>query len=577
MARIRKLEINNFRGIKELVWFPAPGINCLIGPGDSGKSTILDAIDLTLGARRSIQFTDAEFFGMEVDEPITIAVTLGELDDKLKNLDSYGLYVGSFDPETREIEDEPKAGTETVITIRLRVAGDLEPEWTLVSARAEAQGQSRSLGWADRERTAAARIGVMGSFHLGWRKGSVLNRISDARADAAGALAKAAREARTAFGDAAKDQLAQTLDIVVETAADLGVPIGDGLRAMLDTQSVSFSGGTISLHDEAGVPLGGLGVGSTRLLVAGLQRRAAAHSTVVLVDEVEHGLEPHRIIRFLGSLGAKEAQAPLQVFATTHSPVTLRELSGDQLFIVRSLGEKHVVRAVGTENEFQGTIRTYPEAFLAKSVIVCEGASEVGFVRGIDQYRVAKETVAIGAHGVALIDGKGSSPDVLVARAMAFRTLGYRVAVLRDSDVPASAAADAAFLDAGGAIVSWSHGRALEDELFLGLTESAVHALLNRAIELHGRDLIDEHIKSVSQNATDLSAVRVEGVTNGFSAETRQILGAAARKRKVGWFKSVTRMEDAARDIVGPDLENADPVLRRLVDEVFAWAGNARS
>ena len=38
MARIRKIEIANFRGIQLLAWCPTPGINCLIGPGDSGKS-----------------------------------------------------------------------------------------------------------------------------------------------------------------------------------------------------------------------------------------------------------------------------------------------------------------------------------------------------------------------------------------------------------------------------------------------------------------------------------------------------------------------------------------------------------
>jgi hypothetical protein len=48
---------------------------------------------------------------------------------------------------------------------------------------------------------------------------------------------------------------------------------------------------------------------------------------MLLVDELEHGLEPHRIIRFLGSLGAKEVEPPLQVFMTTHSPVALRDLS----------------------------------------------------------------------------------------------------------------------------------------------------------------------------------------------------------------------------------------------------------
>jgi hypothetical protein len=38
MPRIRKIEIQNFRGIKDFAWFPSAGINCLIGPGDSAHA-----------------------------------------------------------------------------------------------------------------------------------------------------------------------------------------------------------------------------------------------------------------------------------------------------------------------------------------------------------------------------------------------------------------------------------------------------------------------------------------------------------------------------------------------------------
>lgn len=61
MTRVRHLEIQNFRSIQAFNWAPANGVNCLIGPGDSGKSTILDAIDLCLGARRSAPFGDTDF------------------------------------------------------------------------------------------------------------------------------------------------------------------------------------------------------------------------------------------------------------------------------------------------------------------------------------------------------------------------------------------------------------------------------------------------------------------------------------------------------------------------------------
>jgi hypothetical protein len=305
------------------------------------------------------------------------------------------MYLGGFNAQTGAVEDEPEKDAETILTARVTVASDLEPAWSLVSERAQAQGQNRNLLWGDRVRLAPTRIGVMAAYHLGWGRGSVLNRISEERADASAAIAKAARDARANFGDNAQEQLGEALEIVAATAAELGIPVGDNIKAMLDAHSVSFSGGTISLHDEDGIPLRALGIGSTRLLIAGLQRKAAAESAIILIDETEHGLEPHRIIRLLGSLGAKEKEPPLQVFMTTHSPVVLRELSGHQLFVIRRGAERHEALNVGTGDDIQSTIRLYPDAFLAPSVLACEGASEIGLVRGIDQYRTGNRLLSL--------------------------------------------------------------------------------------------------------------------------------------------------------------------------------------
>lgn len=49
-----------------------------------------------------------------------------------------------------------------------------------------------------------------------------------------------------------------------------------GAHIFLDVRSVSFSGRTVSLHHGRGVPLTGLGAGSSRLLVAGLQRETVS-------------------------------------------------------------------------------------------------------------------------------------------------------------------------------------------------------------------------------------------------------------------------------------------------------------
>jgi hypothetical protein len=60
-------------------------------------------------------------------------------------------------------------------------------------------------------------------------------------------------------------------------------------------------------------PDGGAQAPRPRLLIAGLQRKGAAETAIILVDETEYGLEPHRIISLLCSLGAKEKDPPLQV------------------------------------------------------------------------------------------------------------------------------------------------------------------------------------------------------------------------------------------------------------------------
>jgi putative ATP-dependent endonuclease of OLD family len=173
---------------------------------------------------------------------------------------------------TAHVAEEPEAGQETVLTLAMTVTGDLEPQWRLISARADAQGQARNLNWTDRQRLAPTRLGVYSEHNLSWRRGSILNRVSEDRADVSAALVAAARDVRNAFGEQAQVQLSATLAIVTDTARYLGIPVGDGVKALLDAHSVSITGGTISLHDADGVPLRNLGLGSARLLIAGLQR-----------------------------------------------------------------------------------------------------------------------------------------------------------------------------------------------------------------------------------------------------------------------------------------------------------------
>ncbi|MFY9838029.1 MAG: hypothetical protein WAK55_16475, partial [Xanthobacteraceae bacterium] len=131
-----------------------------------------------------------------------------------------------------------------------------------------------------------------------------------------------------------------------------------------------------------------------------------------------------------------------------------------------------------------------------------------------------------------------------------------------------------AFTNDDGSLIAWRTGRAIEDELFLSLSDDAINELIDLAIELHGEDLINDHIKSASDGGADLEQIRAAAPPDGYSDATRALLGKAARSR-AGWFKSVTRMERAAREIVGPDLAHADDQdFCAFVEAIFKWAGD---
>lgn len=572
MALIRKLEVLNFRSIRTLSWLPTPGINCLVGPGDSGKSTILDAIDLCIGARRTIQFTDADFTDLAIDDPIEITVTLGGLSDRLKTLDAYGIFLRGFDAASGEIDDEPQAGLETVLCLKLTVGADLEPVWTLVSDRAAALGSERYLSWADRQDLAPTRIGSYSDVNLSWKRGSVLNKLSEEKADASTILLAAARGARQQFSDEANDPLSEALAKVKGVADGLGIGDGKGLRAGLDAHSVSISAGTISLHDANGIPLRGMGIGSTRLLIAGLQKEVAAGSAIVLVDEVEHGLEPHRIIQFLNALGAKDPEQSLQVFMTSHSPVVVRELGLMPLTIARRGKDGPILKRAGDHPELQGTARLFPEAFLAKSILVCEGATEVGFVRGIDQWCDDHGKGSLHAAGACLVDGGGGG-DQMLSRAQAFCTLGYRSALFRDDDKRPPVAKETDFELDGGYVFTWRDGKKIEVEIFDSIPPDAVRPLLDIALEEREERSINDQLKTVSENKVTLATVLAEVAESELSHASRHALGEASGK---GWFKNISTMERVARDVIAPRATTLDKDFRKSINTIRKWCLNAR-
>ncbi|ARL97301.1 hypothetical protein BOC58_31955 [Burkholderia pseudomallei] len=255
----------------------------------------------------------------------------------------------------------------------------------------------------------------------------------------------------------------------------LGVQIRSKLTANLDHTSFSMNASGVALHD-GNVPFRCMGTGSARLAVAALQSAESAQREFLLVDEIEYGLEPHRI-SLLASHLRKRVEKSGQVFLTTHSVSVLREVRFDEVFVCRrdsTTGEVEVKPAAATATvplEAKRYVRDLGDALLAKSVLVCEGQTEIALLKG---YAEGAQK-PFQRYSVALIDGGGSSAPAV---ALHFASLGYRTALLTDSDAPISPANIAALEASNVPHFEWGDNRCTEEELFLGTPTVVRHKLL---------------------------------------------------------------------------------------------------
>ena len=263
---------------------------------------------------------------------------------------------------------------------------------------------------------------------------------------------------------------------------------------------------------------------------------------------------------------------PQQVFATTHSPIVLRELTAKQLRVLRQSEGKHVARLVS--DTAQGTLRSAPEAFLAPSVLVCEGASEVGFVRGFEQHCTAHGRPSIFACGVALVDGGGGHPDRLYEKATEFVKLGYRAAVFRDADLIPDTQIEAAFHQTAGATFTWHAGQSLEAAIVGNTGDATLLILLDYAIAEHGQDMIAAHVQSASANQETIDNLRaiLHSPQHVISPAQRDVIVTACTTKKNPWFKTVGRMEHVARNVLAPNFGNVSEDFQNRVNALLAWA-----
>ena len=529
--RLRRLEIENFRGVRSLDWRHVADTAALVGSGDSGKSTILDAIERVLSPKWNVVFDDTDFWNLETDKPIVVRATLTDLAPSMYRDTKFGLLLHGFDPkEGTAVRASGDENEEHSLVVELRVDASLEPVWGVLNA----DGESHPFAARDREALGMLRVGAYVDQHLGWSRGSVLTRITESGAAVAGVLAEATRQARSGLNTDGLDKLKAAAQKVEALSKNLGVALQNALVPHLDASSLSVAAGALSLHDGK-VPARRAGLGTRRLLAVAMQREAASQAGLTIVDEFEQGLEPHRIRRLLRVLRgrAPESQqlAQAQLVLTTHSPTVLSELEPAEVAVTRRAADGTVtVRSLPDAVAY--VLARTPGALLARKIIVAEGATETGLCLALDNAWTSETGASFGYRGVAVVDGEGGTQPAAMAGHLA--SLGYEVALLVDSDAKAGLSKAA-----GAAVLAWPGRLCTEQRLAADLPEAATRQLAIRADERGGRGVRDALADQLKVARAKLSDVEPAGWVDVVSPSAfRTAFGDVAAKKNQAWFKS---------------------------------------
>lgn len=571
--QVRQLKIANFRGISALDWKPGSAFCCLIGPGDSGKSTILDAIEAALSSRW-FSFTEPDFLNCDTSQAIAIEATIGELSKALKSDERVGLYIRGW-TAAGELRDEPQDDDEPVLTVRLTVDASMEPVWELVCDRND---QPRTLSNRDRALFGLVRLAGEDARHLAWGQGSVLARLTGDNKEAAGRLAEAYRAARDSANLGEIESLAEAAAQAEGFAKGLGAYVEGSYEPGLELGRSGLSSGSIALHDN-GVPLRLAGLGTKRLATLAIQKSAIAEGAIVLVDEIEHGLEPHRIIGAISQLKADQGHAKAsskptgQMLVTTHSDVALAEAGAESLRVVCTSrpGRAAAVTKPATPDVLKPLLRYMPRAMFGRRILVTEGNTELGMLLGIRENWPARHGgIPIEQLGSAIAEGNGNQAPAI---ALTLASLGYQTALYRDSDA-ALKPEEVAGLDGCGVTV-FEYGGTLNTEqaLFYAASDELVQALLTFAREVHSADSVDSCVANKIDDL-DLATIRLnfdiwELLSALTGVQLREAIAEVALKKK--WFKE-QRLGRAVAPIVWRIAnENAGSPLATTLAQAEAW------
>jgi len=528
---VRQITIERFRGIKHLRWKPSGGLNIVLGGGDTGKSTILDAIALLFSPSTTTVLTDADYFARNVADGFCIEAVVTLPERVGISTQAKLAWPWEWDGENAivaDIDADPPAD-DPVYRVHVRGTEDLEVVYEIIQPNDEVD----HFNVAIRRAVGLVRLASddRNDRDLRLVQGSALDRLlADRTLRSRLGLRLAQNPVADDLKDDAKESLKKLDSVFAQKALphDLSIgittPHGVSLNALI---------GLTALKEQVHLPISSWGSGTRRL--AALEIAALHHedNPVVVVDELERGLEPYRqrrIVRDLQSSGS-------QVFLTTHSTIVLRAAANGTFWYLDANGAIGCI-ARGA-NSHRGRD---PEAYFARLAVVAEGATEVGFLDTVLRRHLPEDLLDLG---VVLSDGCGNDETLKVLEAVSGTGLQFAGFADDEGRDPTRWATVKARL--GDLLFRWPNG-CIESNIVALLSDDKIEAFITppdggageRLRTLAERlGIEDKALPNIQAATNDLRTLIVEAATGSVPDGLDESTKKAWKKHAERWFKSV--------------------------------------
>ena len=534
---IRQLKIERFRGIEKFTWNPELGVNIILGGGDVGKTTILDAIALLLNPTNLMVLTDADYWHREVEKGFSVEAVMSLPEECGMNQQAKMAWPWEWDgnePKLPKIDLESSSDKVIQPVYRLRVRGTEEFDLAFEVIQPDDTADHFSVGL--RRKIGIVRLSGddRNDRDLRLIQGSALERLlSDKTLRSRVGLKLAQSKVDEELKEDAKEKLTR-LD---ESFKAQALPSGLSL-ALTGGQGLSLNAliGLTATKDGVHLPLASWGAGTRRLAALEIAAADQTESPVTIIDELERGLEPYRQRVLMGEL----EKTGSQVFLTTHSSAALRATASAAHWYMDSKG------AIGRlPASVAAHVKRDPETFFARIAVVAEGDSEVGFVRELLERTIDKDLLKFG---IWVTDGGGNDSTLQLLEGLVGS--GLMFAGIADNEGRSPTRWAAIHEQLGKLLFRWPTG-CLEENIIKLIPEEQLEDFIKDSDGESGmrlRTLADrlgineKEFSVIKSKSADLRKLIIEAATGAIPEEKKNDDKSEKNKLKSHagtWFKSV--------------------------------------